>query len=117
MVLIYIYQLNRPLALFRQICKAMGSDSNPSKHHYDITMSNRTRRSSKLQDANQDCSIMYSPRNDTFSPWKAVVNEGDESSPLRPDEAREDDCGKSLKQLIKPRIPSANTSPKKSSFY
>ncbi|KAF5445819.1 hypothetical protein F2P56_031506 [Juglans regia] len=81
----------------------MGSDSNPSKRHYDITMSKRTRRPSKLQDVNQDCSIIDSPRNDTSTPWKAVVNEGGESSPSRPDEAGEDDRKKSLKQLINSR--------------
>ncbi|GLT72349.1 hypothetical protein SLA2020_442920 [Shorea laevis] len=56
----------------------MGSGCNESKHHYDISMSKRTRRPSKVQDADQNSST-GSPGND--APVKAVVDEGDESSP------------------------------------
>lgn len=78
----------------------MGSNYNPSKHPYDITMSKRTRRPLKVQDANRD-STDESIRNDT--PWKAVEDGEDESSPSRVDEAEESDRKPSLKQLIKGR--------------
>lgn len=78
----------------------MGSGCNESKHHYDITMSKRTRKPSKVQDADQN-STTVSPGND--GPVKAVVREGDESSPSRVGEAGENDRKKSLKQLIKSR--------------
>lgn len=79
----------------------MGSGCNESKHHYDISMSKRTRRPSKVQDADQNSST-GSPGND--APVKAVVDEGDESSPSIVGDAEEKyDRKKSLKQLIKSR--------------
>ncbi|XP_059434973.1 uncharacterized protein LOC132167941 [Corylus avellana] len=74
----------------------MGSCCNESKHHYDISMSKRTRRPSKVQDADQNSATA----SDTDAPVK-----GDESCPstVLVGEAEESDRKKSLKQLIKSR--------------
>lgn len=74
----------------------MESCCNESKHHYDISMSKRTRRPSKVQDADQNSTTA----SDTDAPVK-----GGESSPstVLVGEAEESDRKKSLKQLIKSR--------------
>jgi hypothetical protein len=92
MVLV-LYKLITPILLcFSHFCTAMGSDCNPSKHHYDITMSKRTRRPIKVQDSSQ-ISTPSPPRKE-----KEVVDEGDDQS-----SHSEDNDRKSLKQLINSR--------------
>ncbi|KAL0006591.1 hypothetical protein SO802_008093 [Lithocarpus litseifolius] len=77
-------------------CKAMESDYNSGKRHYDITMSKRTRRPTN---SSQIYSAPVSPCDIPF-PGKAVVNElGEDESSSHSEESDR----KSLKQLIKSR--------------
>ncbi|XVF23094.1 hypothetical protein REPUB_Repub13aG0008400 [Reevesia pubescens] len=71
----------------------MGSECNPSKRHYDITMSKRTRKPLNLQEAN------YHQNNHTIasSKWDIMF---DQRSPRKGDHEEEESDRKSLKQLI-----------------
>ncbi|KAK6263649.1 hypothetical protein QQP08_020255 [Theobroma cacao] len=75
----------------------MGSHCNPSKRHYDITLSKRTRKPLDLQEANGTSNIASSKWDNPLKifPRKAADDDDDDE-----DEGEESSDHKSLKQLI-----------------